>query len=136
DVEGLVTLGGRVAVDVDGDGLGGHRGRGGQDGGGALVVLPGGRRAAPRGVVDTDGLITGVGQGDDEDGLGGAAVPLADLRVADRDARQIVVVGDGADPLPVPDGGARGAAQVDQEGLVVLVGGVAVNDHGDGLGGH
>src|SRR2546422_6240230 len=66
DGEGLVGLELRVAVDQDGDGLGGVAGVEGQGAGGALIVAVGdGGRAVGGSEGDGDGLEAGVGRSEE-----------------------------------------------------------------------
>src|SRR5207245_1356872 len=65
----------------------------------------------------------------------GAGVALGSRDVTNRNGWHAVVVGDGAETLSVGDRGVARVGQIDGEGLVGLVGVVAVDLHGDGLDG-
>src|SRR5262249_44324898 len=126
-----VQLAERVAVDRHRDLLARLAGGEGQAAGGGGVVAAGRGRAVGGGGVDGDGLTAGGRQRHGERGADAAGVPLGDGHVADRQAGHPVVVVDGPRPLGVGEGGVGGAGEVNEEGLVALVGGVAGDLHRD-----
>src|SRR5262249_25104483 len=136
-VERLVRLVGGVAVDQDGDRLRRDAGVEGQRAGGRLVVAAGGGGGpVGGGVVDRDRRGLGLVEADGEGERLGAALALGGQDVGDGDRRGLgVVVVDVAQAEGVVDGGVGRVVQVDGEGLVRLVQGVAVDQDGERLGG-
>src|SRR5262249_35433648 len=127
DGERLVRLERRVAVDGDGERLGGHPGGDGEQRRGDRDVVAGGGRGAGVGRRgEGEGLPADRREGDGEGRRGGAAVPLDHADAVDAQGRDRVVVGDRARP------GRRRVARVgrptdvQRERLVRLVLGVAV----------
>src|SRR5439155_1567800 len=92
-----------------------------------------GRRAVGGVVVDGHRLAAGGGQVDVDVDRAEVVVALHSGQVVDRDGGHRVVVDNGALALAVPHGAAGGAGEVDEEGLVGLVVGVAVGQDGEGL---
>src|SRR5207245_1383266 len=86
-------------------------------------------------VVDRDGLVAGVAQGDREVVAGRADVALVVAHIVDADGRGGAVGGDGAYALRIGNRGVGGRVQVDEEGVGGLEGGVAVDQHRDRLAG-
>ena len=122
-----------IAHDLHGDRGAGHAWREGDGAAGHLVVVVGQRGGAiGRGVLDGDVLAAGGGQADGEHERSRAAVPLRVREIAHRDGRHRIVVDDRARGV---DGGDIRVArrQVQREGFVGLVQGVAVDQYGDEL---
>src|SRR2546422_194778 len=117
DGEGLVGLELRVAVDQDGDGLGGLARVEGQGAGGALIVAVGdGGRAVGGSEGDGDGLEAGVGEADREDVAGGAGVALVVSEIIRGAGRSALVPYNRPLRFVVGDGGVGRRVEVDGEG--------------------
>src|SRR5262245_25527508 len=136
DEEGLIGLEGGVAVDGNGDGLGIDASREVEGAAGRKIIGACGGGAVGGGISDTEGG-RAAGAGDGEGGDLAAAIAFGDCYIADGDrtGRLRIVVEDGADGLRIGDADAIGdTREVDEEGLIGLEGGVAVDGNGDGLG--
>jgi hypothetical protein len=130
DAEGLASLFGHVTIDLDGDGLGGLAGgEGDRPTSGEIVVWCDCRVVGGR-VVDRHRRGLSSIQSDDEGERGLAAVALGEAEIGDVDLCRLglVVVEDRRGGLCVADGCvAAGVGEVDEEGLVRLDSGVAVD---------
>src|SRR5262249_51143350 len=120
-----------IAQHLDGESLRGRARSKGKHSVGSQVIQSGNGCAVGGGVVDRDGLSAGGGEADSKQGVGSAAVAFGEAHVVDGQGGQGIIIVDGTDTLAIAERGVGGVGQVEQEGLVSLIEGVAEDFDGD-----